>query len=79
MKKSIIVMSLLGLWSVLALSPARAGQSGAKILKADDYKHYADYFNRMEDEPIIQAIPNKDAWAWMEANIPLFACPQDNF
>ena len=49
------------------------------ILKADDYKHYVDYFNRMEDENIIAAIPNSKFWDWMKANIPLFECPQDNF
>ncbi|MBN1414473.1 MAG: six-hairpin glycosidase [Bacteroidales bacterium] len=52
---------------------------GSSVLHADDFKHYADYFNRMEDENIIQAIPNARAWEWMKANIPLFHCPQDNF
>jgi hypothetical protein len=49
------------------------------ILKADSFKHYVDYFNRMEDENIAQAIPNSESWNWMKANIPLFECPQDNF
>jgi hypothetical protein len=38
-----------------------------------------EYFNRMEDENIAQAIPNAQAWDWMKTNIPLFECPQDNF
>lgn len=33
----------------------------------------------MEDENIVQAIPNANAWDWMEENIPLFECPRDNF
>jgi hypothetical protein len=49
------------------------------ILKADNFKHYVDYFNKMEDENIKQAIPNDSAWAWMKRNIPLFECPQQNF
>lgn len=49
------------------------------VLKVEDYKHYADYFNRMEDENIKKAVPNDSAWSWMQANIPLFECPQDNF
>jgi len=49
------------------------------ILKADDFKHYVDYFNRMEDENVLAAIPNSEAWGWMKENIPLFQCPQDNF
>lgn len=49
------------------------------VLKAGQFKPYVDYFNRMEDENIVQAIPNSRAWDWMKANIPLFECPQDNF
>jgi hypothetical protein len=33
----------------------------------------------MEDENIKQAIPNDSAWSWMQKNIPLFECPQQNF
>jgi hypothetical protein len=53
--------------------------SSSIILKAEKFKHYVDYFNRMEDENITQAIPNAQSWDWMQANIPLFECPQDNF
>jgi len=49
------------------------------VLKADNFKHYVDYFNNMEDENIKQAIPNDSAWTWMKKNIPLFECPQQNF
>lgn len=50
----------------------------AAVLKADDFKHYVDYFNTMEDENIAQAIPNAQAWDWMKKNVPLFECPQQN-
>ncbi len=53
-------------------------QQGKSILKAGSFKHYADYFNKMEDENIVQAIPNDSAWQWMQRNIPLFECPQQN-
>lgn len=58
-----------------------AGCTGNKkpFLQADDFKHYVDLFNHMEDENIIQAIPNAGSWEWMKANIPLFECPQYNF
>jgi len=46
------------------------------VLKAGKFKHYVDYFNKMENENIIQAIPNDSAWPWMVKNIPLFECPQ---
>lgn len=58
---------------------ALTGQSSAMILKYDNFKHYVDYFNGMEDENIAQAIPNAQASEWMRENIPLFECPQKNF
>lgn len=51
----------------------------AAILKYDDFAHYAEYFNTMEDENILTTIPNAAASEWMRANIPLFDCPQENF
>ena len=49
------------------------------FLRYDDYKHYVDYFNTMEDENIVQAIPNAKAWEWMTQNVPLFDCPDRGF
>ncbi|MBN2698275.1 MAG: hypothetical protein JXR52_05570 [Bacteroidales bacterium] len=49
------------------------------ILRFDDFRHYVEYFNRMEDENVVNAVPNAQAWEWMTGNIPLFECPQDNF
>ena len=48
------------------------------ILDYDDYAHYADHFNRMEDENIVTTIPNAQASEWMRQNIPLFDCPDDD-
>ncbi len=51
----------------------------AAVLKYKDFSHYAEQFNNMEDENIIQAISNAQASEWMKENIPLFECPQKNF
>ena len=51
----------------------------AAVLSYDDYAHYADYFNTMEDENIVTTIPNAESSEWMRRNIPLFDCPQENF
>lgn len=51
----------------------------ASVLNYKDFDHYVTVFNESEDENIAQAIPNAEASAWMEKNIPLFACPQHNF
>ena len=49
------------------------------MLRFDTFKPYVDYFNTMEDENIVQAIPNAESAEWMRANVPLFECPQTNF
>ncbi len=72
---------LLGGGTVCAAVPSTdaAKAAGPAVLRAEDYRPYAEYFNRMEDENIAKAVPNAKAWEWMEDNIPLFDCPQDNF
>lgn len=60
-------------------SPEGESSGTTAFLKYDDYKHYVDYFNTMEDENIVQAIPNAKAWEWMTQNIPLFDCPNKDF
>jgi hypothetical protein len=54
-------------------------QKPPPFLKAERFRHHVEYFNRMEDEHVRQAIPNAEAWEWMKRNIPLFECPQQNF
>lgn len=56
-----------------------SAQNKPLVLKQSSFKHYVDYFNKMEGENIKQAIPNDSAWNWMQKNIPLFECPQQNF
>ncbi len=51
----------------------------AAVLKYDDYAHYIDYFNTMEDENIITDIPNSESSEWLRKNIPLFDCPDKDF
>lgn len=65
--------------AVLVFSGANAQVKTGFVLKPDQFKHYVDYFNKMEDENIKQAIPNDSAQSWMKRNIPLFECPQQNF
>ena len=49
------------------------------VLHYDDFAHYAEYFNTMEDENIVTTIPNNASSEWMRENIPLFDCSQENF
>lgn len=70
-----------GIFCLAMMADTREAIAQAKpaILKAEQFKHYVDYFNQMEDENIQQAIPNEQAWPWIKANVPLFECPQGNF
>ena len=49
------------------------------VLNYDDFAHYAERFNTMEDENIVTTIPNAQSSEWMRRNIPLFDCPDDDF
>ena len=49
------------------------------VLKADDFRHYVDGFNGRFQEEVVHFIPDARAWAWMQANIPFFACPDRDF
>lgn len=60
-------------------SATAQSQNFSTVLNANDFEHYAVYFNTMEDENIAKAIPNEKSWEWMKQNIPLFECPQQNF
>ena len=51
----------------------------AAVLRYDDFAHYAERFNTMEDENIVTTIPNAQSSEWMRANIPLFDCPDNDF
>jgi len=73
--RRICIISFLCLFGLCA----QAQKLKPAILKPAAFRHYVDYFNGMEDENIRQAIPNDSAWNWMQQNIPLFECPQQNF
>ncbi|MEP6747321.1 MAG: glycosyl hydrolase family 65 protein [Bacteroidota bacterium] len=76
MKKLISILFVSLSWSSISFS-----QENKKpfVLNAGKFKHYVDHFNKMENENIVQAIPNDSAWWWMQKNIPLFECPAKDF
>ncbi|MCB1125328.1 MAG: glycoside hydrolase [Verrucomicrobiae bacterium] len=47
----------------------------AAVIQPDALARHVQRFNTMEPETVVNAIPNQDAWAWMEKEIPLFECP----
>ena len=49
--------------------------TSADVLEKQSFKHYVDKFNQQDKELYPQHVPNKDAWAFLEENIPFFECP----
>ncbi|SPF54122.1 conserved hypothetical protein [Candidatus Sulfopaludibacter sp. SbA4] len=41
----------------------------------ETFRHYIEDFNRTFPEEVVNSIPDAQAWNWMQANIPFFACP----
>jgi hypothetical protein len=54
---------------------ARATSPPVVLTSAALHRH-VEKFNAMEDEPVVNLVPNAEAARWLEANIPLFACPE---
>jgi hypothetical protein len=47
------------------------------MLNAEHYKHHVDSFNAMDEEDVVNLIPNAQAWEWMMRNVPLLECPEE--
>ena len=72
-----LIFSLVVFISGCAVSK-KSSVTNKPVLQAAHFERYVDYFNKMEDEKIVQAIPNAKSWEWMKANVPLFECPQQS-
>ncbi len=57
---------------------AAEAPGGAFVLDLETFEPYVKYFNQMVPEEVVNYIPNAGAWPWMKANIPFFACPDQN-
>src|SRR5262245_38162966 len=51
----------------------------ARVLTTDAFKRYIEHFNEMENENVVNLIPNARAWEWMKKNVPAFECPDKDF
>jgi hypothetical protein len=66
--------------SLVWLSPSLGlGQtaSGPFVLKADDFRHYVETFNRNDDEAYreVEYIKNDQSWEFLKGEVPLLDCP----
>lgn len=66
-------------WAPSLLSTANAGgvqaSSPFAVLDPDSAKAHIEFFNGMEPEDVVNAIPNAQAFGWITGNVPLFQCP----
>ena len=60
---------------VFAASLGKTALSQPAILDPADFAHHVENFNAMEDEPVMNLIPNAEAWEWMVRQVPLLDCP----
>ena len=59
-----------------ALATAQPKRAQApRVLDAQAFRHYIDDCNRIFKEEVVNYIPDRHAWEWLSANIPLFTCP----
>jgi len=61
------------------LNYANAAEKKAAVLTTNALKSHVEQFNADDDELYINSVPNKEALGFLEANIPLFDCPDEDF
>lgn len=60
---------------LIVLFAAFPPASAQLVLRSSDFRHYFESFNKAFPEEVVNAIPDSQAWSWMEANAALFSCP----
>ena len=49
-------------------------QSDLCVIRPAEYGHYVEQFNNLYVEEVVNAIPDRDAWEWMQSHIPFLDC-----
>jgi hypothetical protein len=44
------------------------------MLKPEAFAHHIAFFNAMENEPVVNVVPNAESWAWLQTRVPFFEC-----
>jgi hypothetical protein len=63
---------------VAATAPAAPSGTTSRFIDRDGLAHRVAAFNRIDPEDVVNAVPNGEAQAWLEANTPRFACPDED-
>ncbi|HRE05438.1 MAG TPA: hypothetical protein PKX00_07505, partial [Opitutaceae bacterium] len=62
---------------LVALTEARSDEATPRVwsgLGPERFAAMIESFNAMEDEPVVNLVPNAEAWRWMETRVPRFEC-----
>ena len=62
-------------WLLLAVLGLVVPVAAGPVLDASVFRRYTEAFVEADEETVRQAVPNEAAWAWLEANVPRFSCP----
>ena len=57
------------------LAEAAPQSANRPVLQPDAFRHYVEQFNKDDDELYVNHVPNEKSWEFLQANIPLFECP----
>ena len=78
-RASWVLAAIVWMAAVTGAAPAPTAPAALFVLETDTFRHHVDFFNTMEPENIVNAIPNSAAWDWMVATVPFFECPEKSF
>jgi hypothetical protein len=68
-------LNFMNLAALLLLVGGSVSAEDLFVLKPNAFAHHVVRFNGMENENRVNYISNAESWAWMQANIPFFECP----
>src|SRR5262245_57182577 len=61
--------------TLFAFAPLCKAAENARIIKPDDARADVEKFNSIDDETVVNLIPNAKVWEWMVEQVPFFQCP----
>ncbi|RYF75271.1 MAG: glycoside hydrolase, partial [Cytophagaceae bacterium] len=62
-------------WLIGLLQTTVCLAQSTKVLSTEKLKNYVTSFNSIDDEAVINHVPNAQSFDWLSRNIPLFDCP----
>ena len=70
--------ALVALSFFLGTACMAADAANAGVLKAESLRRFVEKFNQDDEELYKNTIPNAEAWEFLQGNIPLFECPDED-